>query len=114
MLIIIGASLHGSFHRNQVRDLVLFTGMRLIALPLVYIAIIRALPLPADLELLATIVALMPTSAVSPMMAAPRCQARARPLRPITMANHPGIRNFRGVGWWGMLGSQMGGTTDVG
>ncbi len=69
MLIIIGASLHGSFHRNQIRDLLFFTATRLIALPLIYIAIIRALPLPTDLELLATIVALMPTSAVSSMMA---------------------------------------------
>ena len=69
MLVIIGASLHGSFHRDQTRDLVFFSIVRLILLPVIYIAIIRALPLPADLELLATIVALMPTSAVSSMMA---------------------------------------------
>jgi predicted permease len=69
MLIIIGASLHGSFQRSQARDLTLFTTLRLIGLPLLYLTIIRALPLPPDLELLATIVALMPTSAVSAMMA---------------------------------------------
>lgn len=69
MLIIIGASLHGSLQRAQTRDLAFFTGTRLIVLPLIYIGIIRALALPADLELLALIVALMPTSAVSPMMA---------------------------------------------
>lgn len=69
MLIIIGASLHGSFHRSQARDLALFNGLRLIGLPLLFLGIIRALPLPPDLELLATIVALMPTSAVSAMMA---------------------------------------------
>ncbi len=69
MLIIIGASLHGSFHRNQTRDLICFTVVRLVILPIIYITIIRAFPLPPDLELLATIVALMPASAVSPMMA---------------------------------------------
>jgi len=69
VLVIIGASLHGSFHRNQARDLVFLSLLRLIVLPLVFIAAIRALPLPPDLALLATIVALMPTSAVSPMMA---------------------------------------------
>jgi predicted permease len=69
MLVIIGASLHGSFQRSQSRDLAFFTGVRLILLPLIYIAIIRALPLSPDLEILAIIVALMPTSAVSPMMA---------------------------------------------
>lgn len=69
MLVIIGASLHGSYHRNQARDLTFFAIVRLILLPLIYIGIIRALPLPPDLEILAVIVALMPTSAVSPMMA---------------------------------------------
>ena len=69
VLVIIGASLQGSFQRHQTRDLVFFSLLRLIALPFIYILIIRALPLPPDLELLATIVALMPTSAVSPMMA---------------------------------------------
>lgn len=69
MLIIIGASLQGAFHREQARDLTLITFVRLIALPLLYYAIIRALPLPPELEILAVIVALMPTSAVSTVMA---------------------------------------------
>ena len=69
MLIIIGATLQGAFRRDQARDLVFISALRLILLPLLYIAIIRALPLPPDLELLAIIVALMPTSAVSPVMA---------------------------------------------
>jgi predicted permease len=69
MLIIIGATLQGAFRRDQARDLVFISVLRLILLPLLYIGIIRALPLPPDLELLAIIVALMPTSAVSPVMA---------------------------------------------
>ena len=69
MLIIIGATLQGAFRRDQIRDLTFITIVRLLVLPVLYIAIIRALPLPAGLELLAIIVALMPTSAVSPVMA---------------------------------------------
>ncbi|MDB6069587.1 MAG: hypothetical protein JWL81_758 [Verrucomicrobiales bacterium] len=69
MLIIIGATLQGAFRRDQTRDLVFITVLRLVVLPILYIAIIKALPLPPDLELLAVIVALMPTSAVSPVMA---------------------------------------------
>lgn len=69
MLIIIGATLQGAFRRDQTRDLAFITVLRLVVLPAVYIAIIKALPLPPDLELLAVIVALMPTSAVSPVMA---------------------------------------------
>ena len=42
--------------------------------------------------------------AISPMAGAARCQASARPVRPITTANQPGMRNLRGVGWAGMPG----------
>lgn len=69
MLIIIGAGLQGAFHRDQVRDLTFITVLRLFLLPALYIAIIKAMPLPPDLELLAIIVALMPASAVSSVMA---------------------------------------------
>ncbi len=69
MLVIIGATLEGSLRRAQARDLAYLTLLRLVVLPLCFIAIIRGLRLPAELELLAIIVALMPTSAVSPVMA---------------------------------------------
>ena len=69
MLIIIGASLQGAFRREYLRDLTLITAVRLLLLPTIYIVIVKVMQLPPDLELLALIVALMPTSAVSPVMA---------------------------------------------
>ena len=68
MLIIIGATLQGAFRPGQTRDLIFITLIRLILLPAIYIAIIQVLPLPGELRLLAIIVALMPTSSVSPVM----------------------------------------------
>lgn len=47
---------------------IFITLIRLILLPAIYIAIIQVLPLPGELRLLAIIVALMPTSSVSPVM----------------------------------------------
>lgn len=69
MLMIIGAGLQGSFRRGSTRDLVLITVLRLGLLPLLYLGLIKACHLPPELEILAVIVALMPTSAVSPVMA---------------------------------------------
>lgn len=40
--------------------------------------------------------------AISPISGVARCQASDRPHRPMTMANHPGMRNLRGVAWWGI------------
>ena len=44
--------------------------------------------------------------AASPIKASARCQARARPHKPMVMAYQPGIRNFRGWARWGM-GSRL-------
>lgn len=69
MLVIIGASIHGSFRRDQIRDLSLISFLRLAALPAVSYLLIKAAPLTSNMEQIALIVALMPTSAVSPVMA---------------------------------------------
>ncbi|MES2709646.1 MAG: AEC family transporter [Verrucomicrobiota bacterium] len=69
MLVIIGASIHGSFRRDQARDLTLISFLRLAALPAVSYLLIKAAHLNAHMEQIALIVALMPTSAVSPVMA---------------------------------------------
>src|SRR3989338_2221256 len=48
--------------------------------------------------------------AMSPSTPCARCQASARPHRPMTSANQPGMRNFRGVGL--LMGDTLGGSTE--
>lgn len=69
MLIIIGGTIHGSFRRDQARDLTLISVLRLAGIPVVLCCLIKAVPLSPVMKQIALIVALMPTSAVSPVMA---------------------------------------------
>jgi hypothetical protein len=69
MLVIIGGTISGSFRRDQARDLTLITVLRLAAIPLILFFLIKAVRLSPGMEQIALIVALMPTSAVSPVMA---------------------------------------------
>lgn len=68
MLVIIGSTLHGAFRREAVRDLTLLAVLRLAVIPSVSFLLIQAAHLRPELKQIALIVALMPTSAMSPVM----------------------------------------------
>jgi predicted permease len=68
ILILIGASLYPFPRKNYSRDLIYLTILRLILLPMLYIILIRILPLNEDVKNIAYIVSLMPTPVMSTIL----------------------------------------------
>ncbi|MBF0237395.1 MAG: AEC family transporter [SAR324 cluster bacterium] len=65
ILILIGASLYQIKIRDDLRDLIYMTVVRLILIPLVTIGILRILPISREIYNVATILALMPVASTS-------------------------------------------------
>lgn len=67
ILVLIGASLFGVSMRDGRRDLAYITAVRLLFFPIIFIFILRLMPVSQDVYNIAVIVALMPVGASSPI-----------------------------------------------
>jgi malate permease and related proteins len=68
MIITIGATVRGAFHRAWWRDIAYLSVIRIAVLPALLISLLTLLPLTADVRFICVIVALMPAAATAAVM----------------------------------------------